>query len=37
VAVVFEDFTGLLTVSPMQVAVTSRRSESTFMEHTCRW
>jgi hypothetical protein len=26
-----------LTVSPMQVAVTSNRSESTFMEHTCRW
>jgi hypothetical protein len=26
-----------VTVSPMQVAVTSKRSASTFMEHTCRW
>ena len=24
-------------VSPMQVAVTSKRSASTVMEHTCRW
>jgi hypothetical protein len=26
-----------VTVSPMQVAVTSSRSPSTFVEHTCRW
>jgi hypothetical protein len=32
--VVFEGSWVCLTVSPMQVVVTSNRSESTFMEHT---
>jgi hypothetical protein len=34
VAVVFEDLAGLLDQVPMQVAVTSSRSASTFMEQT---
>ena len=36
-AVVLEDFRVSPTRSPMQVAVTSSRSASTFMEQTCRW
>jgi hypothetical protein len=36
-AVIFEDLAGLLDQVAMQVAVTSSRSASTFMEQACRW